>query len=211
MRETTPGAIIIMKAVILLFIVLLAACSQAPELVIPDARKDKIFTDAVNPITDRYGLEKLRETSLAGDDLEVRVWIEAGAEGKDGFILKRVGDSWSAAAIKQIDCGKVSYYPKDKTYELGKINLSPPKSGWENTWQKLVATEMPDLPYSYYILTIDEGVYALETNLKGIYKIRFYGWREKSPEAAQMRKVGEIIADEFGLHNFKIGSLCLEK
>ncbi|HEX8250536.1 MAG TPA: hypothetical protein VF599_20340 [Pyrinomonadaceae bacterium] len=200
-----------MKAVILLFIILLASCSQKPELIIPDAGKDKIFTDAINPITDRYGLEKLRETSLAGDDLEVRVWIEAGAEGIDGFVLKRVDDNWSAAAVKQIDCRKLNYYPKDKTYELGKINLSAPKSGWENAWQKLVAARMLDLPYSDYILTIDESAYALETNINGIYKIRFYGAQEKSPEAVQMSIAGEIIADEFGLHNFKIGSLCLEK
>jgi hypothetical protein len=198
-----------MRIAILMFVFFLASCAQAPKLVIPEPQRDEIFTRFVNPITDKYGLPKLRETRLSGDDLEIRVWLSSYEI--DGFILKRINDDWSAIAIKEIDCNTIGYYPKDKIYELGKINLSPPKSGWENTWRKLVETEIIDLPYSYYISTIDETSYRLETNVNGIYRIRFYGSKDSSQEAERMRKIGEIIADEFGLHNFKIGSLCLEK
>src|SRR5215213_1963628 len=165
---------IIMRAIVLLFIVLFAACSQRPELIIPNAGKDNIFTQFANPITDKYGLPKLRETSLSGDDLEVRVWVVTFK--MDGFILKRTNDNWSATAIKEIDCSKENYYPKDKTYELGKSNLSAPKSGWEKTWQKLVETRILDLPDPSQLegekFPIDGIGYAVETNLDGKY--RFY-------------------------------------
>lgn len=200
-----------MRILLLFLAFFLASCfqNQKPTLIIPDQRKDEIFTKFVNPITDKYELSKLRETSLSKDDLEARVWFSSF--DIDGFILKRINNDWSATAIKEIDCGRFSYYPKDKVYELGKINLSSPKSGWEKTWQELVDIGILDLPYSYYIPEIDEGGYKMETNVNGIYRIRFYGAKEKSLEADKMRKIGKIIADEFGLHNFEIGSLCLEK
>ncbi len=146
---------------------------------------------------------------MSGNDLEVRVWFSA--HDIDGFILKRLDGNWSAMAIKEINCKEFGYYPKDKMYELGKVNLSTPNSGWDNTWQKLIETGILDLPYSYYIRMIDETGYMMETNVNGTYQIRFYGSKEKSQEAEQMRKIGEIIADEFGLGNFKVGNLCLEK
>ncbi|MDQ3131042.1 MAG: hypothetical protein M3Q99_09815 [Acidobacteriota bacterium] len=201
-----------MKITIFLFIVLFSSCflNQKPILIIPETRKDEIFAKFVNPITDKYELPKLREISLSGDDLEVRVWFSEFEI--DGFILKRTDRIWTAIAIKEINCKQVGYYyPKDKIYRMGKISLFTPKSGWENTWQNLVDAGILGLHYSYYISMIDETGYMMETNVNGTYRIRFYGSEEKSQEAEQMRKIGEIIANEFGLHNFKIGSLCLEK
>jgi hypothetical protein len=60
---------------------------------------------------------------------------------------------------------------------------------------------------------IDGIGYAVEINQNGKYRIYFYSSpdKQKSEQAKQMMKIGEIIADEFGLHNFEIGSLCLEK
>ncbi len=200
-----------MRITLLLFVVLLFSCCQTqnPKLIIKDQRKDEIFARFVNPITDKYELQKLREVSLSGDDLEIRVWFSAFEI--DGFILKRTNDIWSAIAIREIDCKAIDYRSNVKAYELGKINLSTPKSGWDNSWQKLVNAGILNLPYSYYISMIDETGYMMETNINGVYQLYFYGSREKSQEAEQMRKIGEIIADEFGLYNFKVGSLCLEK
>ncbi len=146
-----------MRLTFLLFIILLSACfqNQKPELIIPDARKDEIFTESVNRITEKFDISKLRESSLLGNNFEVRVWFSAFEI--DGFILKRIKDDWSAIAIKEIDCKKIGYFPKDKMYELGKINLLPPKSGWENAWQKLVKAGILELPYSFYISTIDKS------------------------------------------------------
>lgn len=200
-----------MRFTFLIFLCLFCACfhNTKPKLIIPNSQKDEIFNKFINPITDKYELPRLRETSLSGDDLEVRIWVSSYEI--DGFILSRVSNKWSALALKEIDCNGYNYYPKNKVYETGKINLATPKSGWENLWQKLVETGIVDLPSSDYISMIDEGSYKLETNMNGIYQIRFYGMEDKSLEAGQMKKNGEIIADEFGLHNFKSGSLCIEK
>ena len=74
-----------MRIALLLFIVLFSLCCQ-PTLIIPNARKDEIFTDSINTITDKFELSKLRENYFSGDDFEVRVWV-TGFE-IDGFILR---------------------------------------------------------------------------------------------------------------------------
>lgn len=200
-----------MKAAILLFIILLSACARSPELIIPDAYRDKIFTEAVNPVTDKHRLEKLRETNLSGDDFEIRVWIPT--DKPDGFILKRVDDEWSAIAIKEFDCKTLNYYPKKKPYELGKIRLSAPRSGWEKVWKDLSENGILDLPEVNERYAIHGISYIVETNHNGIYRTYYYNnpQIQKSGEAKRMVKISEIIADEFGLSNFKFDSLCLEK
>ena len=69
------------------------------------------------------------------------------------------------------------------------------------------------MPNSEDVSTIVGIGYMVETNQNGKYRIYFYSnpQNQKTNEAKQMIKIGEIIADEFGLHNFKFGSLCLEK
>jgi hypothetical protein len=69
------------------------------------------------------------------------------------------------------------------------------------------------LPNSNDKSYLDGIGYAVETNQNGKYRIYFYSNPnlQKTEEAKRMMKIGEIIADEFGLHNFKVGSLCLEK
>ena len=198
-----------MKFIILLLVIFLSSCFQ-PTLIIPDATKDEIFTNGLNPITDKFELSKLRESYFSGDNFEVRVWV-TGFD-IDGFILRRFNKTWLAIAIKEIDCKKFGY-PKDKIYKLGKFNLSNPKSGWKNTWQKLAEAGILDLPGSDDVSYIDGMSYIVETNQNGKYRIYFYSNPDlqKTEEAERMMKIGEIIADEFGLNNFKVGSFCLEK
>lgn len=202
-----------MRITLIMFIVLLSSCFQSPkpEIFIPHAGRDESFTRFANPLTDKYGLERLRETRLAKGDLEIRVWLIT--HDTDTFILKRADDEWSATALKEIDCRKFNYFPKDKPYELGKMNLGAPKSGWENVWKNLSETgilDLPEPPETYFLHGIN---YYVEINHNGIYRTYYYSNPDlqKSDEAQRMVKIAEIIADEFGLHNFKFGSLCLEK
>lgn len=202
-----------MRFILLALLIFLNSCfqNQKPILEVPDAKTDEILTDALNPITEKYGISKLRENYLLEDDFEVRVWVAAFET--DGFILRHFNKTWSAIAIKEIDCHKESYFPEDKIYELGKFNLSTPKSGWKNAWQKLVEAGIFELPSSDDKSYLDGIGYTVETNRNGKYRIYFYGnpVHQKTEEAQRMMKIGEIIADEFGLRNFKIGSLCLDK
>jgi len=178
-----------MKFTFLLFVVLFSSCFQnrPPKLIIPEPKIDEIFTGFVNPITDKYGIMKLRETSLSDNDFEVRVWLSASQT--DGFIVKRIDNDWSAIALKEIDCSK-----DIKSYKLGKIELGEPKSGWENTWQKLSDAEILSLPDSSELPNkkriLDGIVYSVEINKNGVYRTYYYSnpqfqeWRE----AGQMKK-----------------------
>ena len=69
---------------------------------------------------------------------------------------------------------------------------------------------MPEPKESYYLHGIN---YFVETNRNGIYRTYYYSNpdRQKTQEAKRMVKIAEIVAGEFGLYNFKSGSLCLEK
>ena len=201
------------KIKILILTLLFSSCIEykKTELSISNGYKDKIFSEYINPLTEKYDFVRLREKYYSGEDFEVRVWISTSQT--DGFIINHIDGYWSAIAIKEIDCKRFSYYPKDKGYNLGKINLHSPKSGWENTWQKLLEAGIVDLPNSNDVSHIDGISYIVETNQNGKYRIYFYSNPnvQKTEEARRVVKIGEIIADEFGLDNFKIGSLCLEQ
>lgn len=206
-----------MKVTFLLSIVLISSCFQSPKqnlkpktLIIHNVHSDDIFNRLVNPLTDKYELPKLRNVRVSGNDLEVRVWV-TGSD-IDGFILKRSENTWSAIALKEMNCNEVSYYPKNKIYQLGKINLTEPESGWENAWKRLTEAGILDLPNSNEIGTIDGISYIVETNLNETYRIYEYSdpQNHKTEEDKRMMRIGEIIAEEFGLHNFKVGSLCIE-
>lgn len=189
------------------------SCSEhgKTEVSIPDLlRYTNVFSKHIDPLNEKYEIEKLREKFYSGDDFEVRIWISAFED--DGLLLRRADNEWSATAIKEIDCRNYGYFA-NKTYELGKIKLSAPKSGWENIWQKLVEAGIFTLSGSEDVSYTDGSGYIVETNQTGKYRVYFYSnpQHQKTVEAKQMMKIGEIIADEFGLNNFKIGSLCIEK
>lgn len=147
------------------------------------------------------GFSILREDVLPEHDLEVRVWVGFGLYGKDGFILKRSSGNWSAIGLKKMIC---------HAENRGKINLPAPKSGWEAAWQKLVDAEILTLPDSSKLKNaggiLDGKGYVVETNSDYLYRTYHYGNPNyvKLKEAAQMVKIGQIIADEFNLDSFSM-------
>ena len=190
--------------------------ANKPKITIVNEVHKTILYNYIDPIAEKYNLPKLRNYSLYGNDAEVRIWVSEFES--DGFILRRYNNEWSAISIKEIDCGKVSYYGKNKIYESGKTNLSAPKSGWENSWQKLVNVGILDLPDSselpeYENKFIDGIGYFVEVNINGKYRTYSYSnpQAQKLKEAEKIIKIGKIISDEFSLSNFEIGSLCVEK
>jgi hypothetical protein len=198
---------------IFLISVFFLSCSEhrKTEISIPDLmRYTNVFSKHIDPLNEKYEIEKLREIFFSDNDFEVRIWVSSFED--DGLLLRRADNEWSATAVKEINCKNYNYLP-NKTYEVGKIKLSAPKSGWENAWQKLVEAGIFALPGSDEVSYIDGVGYIVETNQNGKYRVYFYSnpQHQKTDEAKQMMKIGEIVADEFGLNNFKIGSLCVEK
>ncbi len=209
-----------LRIAVLFLLVIFSSCvfDNKPELIIVNDFHQTMLSEFIDPITEKYDLPKLRDFSLYGKDFEVRVWVDA-VGGTDGFILQRFNHQWSAIAIKEIDCNKFGYWKKDKKYSLGKINLSEPESGWQNVWQRLLEVEIPDLPdysqipeHSKNIIGDGTG-YFVEVNKDGKYRTYAYSNPDiqKLKEEEKMMKIGEIISEEFDLHNFEFGSLCIEK
>lgn len=210
-----------MKYLLFILVIFISSCTweRKPQLIIPNETIDKIFTKVIdNPMAEKYNLTKLRETSLSKGDLEIRIWVSIGSEGIDGFVIKRINKNWFAFALKEIDCNRIN---KDKTnnYQIGKIELSPPKSGWENAWKRLVETEILELPDYDERALIDGFSYLVEINHTNTYRIYRYSspdyYRTKETEVKKnaniqkMMEIGNIISDEFGLRNFKLGNMCL--
>lgn len=174
---------------------------------IPDAGWVKIYFGE-DPNLRRPGLDKiatqngfsiLRETLLPEDDLEVRIWVGFGKFGKDGLILKRDSGNWFAINIRGMLC---------HLEDMGKYKLESPKSGWEGIWKNLVDEGLLNLPDSseieYENGVLDGKSFVIETNVNDTYRTYEYGNPrfENVKEAKQIMKIGEIIADEFGLESF---------
>lgn len=204
-------------AILFLIVTSSICCSDNKPEIISNERNQRMLYNHFDLITDKYELPKLRDFSSERDNLEIRVWVTMGLNGTDGFIFRRFYGQWSALAIKEIDCKKIEYYPKSKSYRLGKINLSEPKSGWQNAWKKLLEAEILELPdYSEVKerLTYLHGWgFFVEINRDGKYRSYAYPNpnEPRSADEEKMLKIGEIISEEFNLHNFEFGSLCIEK
>jgi hypothetical protein len=226
LQGAVSDGVMMIRNILFLTLVFLTACSEMPKEIAviqqsptpkrelkTDIPKDswvKIYFQGIDE-SDTFGLDKfakreglsiLRETVLPENDLEVRVWVGFGLYGIDGFILTRSSRNWSAVSLKQMIC---------QAEKRGKTNLQTPKSGWENAWQKLVEVGILTLPDSSklkYVNGVMDGTsYVVETNSDFLYRTYQYGNPnfEKLKEAKQMVKIGQIIADEFGLETFKTG------
>ena len=113
---------------------------------IPNATWVKIYFEGIDKIVERNSIYKLSENVLAEGDFEIRVWVGFGIYGNDGLILKRSsGGNWTATYLSEMSC---HLEDKGKYKDRGKYNLESPKSGWEETWKKLVNAGVLTLPDS---------------------------------------------------------------
>ena len=79
---------------------------QEPQKVIvelPNSKWEQIFFKLINKATELGGLEKLRESNLNKDDVEVRVWRGFGLGDLEGVVLKRTNSEWKAFHVKADD------------------------------------------------------------------------------------------------------------
>ena len=177
---------------------------------IPDAGWVPIFfeatgfgTKSINQLTNDANLPSLRTVLLPDDDLEARVWVGFGVRGVDGLMLRRSDGRWSAIHLH----GMSERPPFPNSQET----LVAPRSGWETAWQRLRDAGILTLPDAATLQCDPGGVdgtsYVVEINVNKTY--RTYRYHDpnyaKCDEAKQMARIGEIIADEFGLEEFRLG------
>ncbi|MCA1614064.1 MAG: hypothetical protein LC800_07920 [Acidobacteria bacterium] len=172
-------------------------------LFIPKETWEPIYFRSINERTSEANVPSLRTMVLPEGDFEIRVWVGFGLYGIDGLVLRRSSDRWSALHLH----GMIERPPHGK-YER---ELGPPKSGWPNAWQRLEEAGVLTLPDASSI-NCDSGIndgksYVVEVNKDSVYRTYQYDNPDyaKCAEAKQMIKIGEVIAEEFGLEEFKSG------
>jgi hypothetical protein len=125
-----------------------------------------------------------------------------GVFGKDGLVLRRSGDQWSEIHLN----GMAEREPFPNTQET----LATPKPGWESAWQShenAGLLTLPDLTATpCNKIGVDGTSYVVEINKDNVYRTYMYNNPEfaKCSESKQMVKIGEIIAEEFGLKEFSM-------
>ena len=159
-----------------------------------------IFFESINKRAELSNLPNLQVAVLAGNDIEIRVWVGFGLTELEGFILERSGGQWSALHLDGIH----RRLPRSKFQR----KLPPPKSGWETAWQKLVDGGILTLPDAANLQcnanVLDGTGYVVEVNAYQSYRTYLYDnpAYAKCDEAKRMIDLGEVIADEFGVQNF---------
>ncbi len=148
-------------------------------------------------------LPTLRNIQLPDGDLEVRIWVGFGIVGEDALILRRSAGKWSALHLHGMFFGR---YPPPKYQET--FAVSEPRSGWEGAWQKLDNAGILTLPDAWTTQCRGGGLdgtrYIVEIDNDKTY--RTYMYDNPNPAkcygAKQIIKIGEIVAEEFGLEEF---------
>jgi hypothetical protein len=162
---------------------------------------EPIFFKAIRERTSEAGLPDLRTVRLSDGDFEIRVWVGFGIHGEDGIILRHSSNQWSGVHLHGMG--------ERPPFVVHLINLQAPRSGWHAAWQRLTHAGITTLPDALAINCnthmFDGKSYVVEINKDSIYRPYLYDNPHRAPcrEAKQILILGDIIADEFGLSEFK--------
>lgn len=171
--------------------------SQELRLVVPQASWEPIFFRAIDERAKLANLPSLRTNVLPNDDLQVRLWFEAGYYGIDGLVIRRTSGAWSATYLHG--------FSKDPNFKKYEEELPAPKSGWDVTWKRLVAAgllTMPDAPeVGCNVGGLDGVVYIVESNVNRTYRTYMYDNPAfaKCDEVKKMLRLIATVNQEFGL------------
>jgi len=172
--------------------------TPSPHLAEPAAKVwEASFFSALEERTSKINLPRLKASAVAADHLEMRYWYDGSPDVINGFVIRRVNNSWSALGIRQAR----DRWPSAVLQE----NLGAPKSGWDALWKQLTDADLLVLPdeeqTKCHGQTLDGGGVVIEVLSKKTYRI----YRYSNPtvvtceEAKQMRLIDHIIVQEFNL------------
>lgn len=159
------------------------------------SRFDSIFSKDINLATSLADMLSLREVSLRGDDIEVRIWRAYDLSTLEGVFLKRSNGQWSGLHMRF------------RTNEQGEIQaaeveqLKTPKVGWSLFWGKIAEKGILLLPITPENECDTRGLdgirYIVEINQNNTYRNYQYPAGDDCRESKQMTEIGEIIGLEF--------------
>ncbi|HZS08483.1 MAG TPA: hypothetical protein VFD58_26855 [Blastocatellia bacterium] len=171
------------------------AVSQEMHLIVPKTSWEQIFFQDINSVANATRQTDLRKTRLGKGEFEVRVWWGFGLSPLEGVTLRCVTGQWSAVHVKADN-----YYKPERA---DKRELRPPKSGWEDAWNRLVNAGILRLPdaseLGCNVGGLDGISFVVETNSNMTYRTYMYDnpSEAKCPEAKQMMEIFDIILEEF--------------
>ena len=147
------------------------------------------------------GLQNLEASRMSPQDLEIRIWHGFGLVIPKGLVLKRTAGNWTANYLASVS--------KTKHQRDSERIIKEPGSGWQFCWSRLTNAGLLTLPDATQLgrEPVDPDVlsYVVELNIGGEYRTYHYSYPEASEhrEAKQMIEIGDIVAEEFGLPQFK--------
>jgi hypothetical protein len=200
MRKRQLLAALIGLAVVVFTLGCKSSGSQTLTLEIPKTAWEPHFFQDLEIRTTKVGMTSLRKTLLPEGDLEMRFWY-VPFPAIHGVIIKRSGKDWSASFLRERKVADPS------SVEL--LTLEPPKSGWENVWQRLKDLGVLTLPDRTNTTCegdiMDGSDYIVETNVDHKYRTYRYGNPRLSTcdEAKRIVAIAEIIWEEFRLSSLK--------
>ena len=174
--------------------------ASSPPAVVDYSWKSGVFP-LINERIEIAGLQNLEALRLPPEDLEVRIWHGFGVIVPAGLILKRSDGNWTAIHLASVS---------KKTHQSGsERTMKEPKSGWQSCWNRLAnvgllmlpdATQLGKEPRDPDVLS-----YVVELNVGGEYRTYHYTYPEANEhsEAKQMIEIGDIVAEEFDLPQFR--------
>ena len=167
------------------------------EMKAPNNSWEPIYFKAINERARIANLGDLRSVTLTGSDLEVRVWVGFGLVPLEGIIVKRNNGTWSATHLRSVD----PRLPRHRYQQA----LPPPKSGWENFWERLTSEGVLTLPDDSQledkVRATDGQSFVVEINTDKSYRTYRYSnpHLQKWPEARRMTNIANIIFQEFNI------------
>lgn len=156
-----------------------------------------IFFKEINKRAKLAGLHRLDSAALAGDDLEVRVWIGFGLLPLEGFVFTRKGGRWSGLHLPP-----VSPATSRRNYQQ---RLVAPNSSWDSFWNRLTREGILTLPDSSQlhdeVVVFDGEHFVVEFQTNRSYRNYRYSNPDlqKWPEARHMTRIVETIFAEFNI------------
>jgi hypothetical protein len=168
---------------------------------VPKKTWEPIFFEEIDERTKIARLPTLR-VALPKDDLELRIWNGFGLTALEGFVLKRSAGKWSAIHLDGI-------YDKLPARRYQK-QLSAPKSGWNESWRKLMELgilTLPDAAEAGCSTSVLDGMsYVVEINHELTYRTYMYDNPSyaKCEQARTMIRIGNFIADEFNVPELRM-------
>ncbi len=176
------------------------------ETVIPDTpigSAKPIFHDTIDERTKKAGIGRLRNLTISEDDIEIRIWRGFGLTTLEGFVMRRIRNTWSAIHLDE------DY--KDGRFIQNSSGLKDPVRGWEAVWRSLNEHHILSLPNAEDIncsARYNDGIsYVVEIKKGDNYRTYLYDnpsapFENRCKEADEILAISAIISKDFGIAGF---------